>query len=110
MEDEACRLCLSTEIHRLYQPLLDQEDIEHLKASLALVTDSSDITFHPAYICDQCENVTKRLKKVALKNEKLVIKYQDQILRNGLKNALETARTDRFEERNDNIALYPSGL
>ena len=48
MENEACRLCLSTEIHRLYQPLLDQEDIEHLKASLALVTDLSDITIQPA--------------------------------------------------------------
>jgi hypothetical protein len=110
MENEACRLCLSTEIHRLYQPLLDQEDIEHLKASLALATDLSDITIQPAYICDECDNVTKRfikLKKVALKNEKLLINYQDQIVKNGLKNTLETARADCFEERNDNIAFDP---
>ena len=105
VENEACRLCLSTEIHRLYQPLLDHEDIEHLKASLTLVTDLSDITIQPAYICDECDNVTKRfikLKKVALKNEKFLINYQDQVVSNGLKNAIETAKTNCFEERNEN--------
>ena len=68
-ESEACRLCSSTEIHRLYQPLLDQEDIEHLKASLALATDLSDISIQPAYICDQCDNVTQRFIKLKNVNQ-----------------------------------------
>jgi len=93
-EGDACRVCLSTELQRSYYPLLELEDLDLLQASLALVTDLSDSSIKPACICSECDDIIKRflkLKKDALENEILVVKYQQQIIRSGLKHAIEKA-------------------
>ena len=97
MDNKGCRLCLSTEDKRSFYPLVNNEFFQHLKASLALMTDLGDTTIQPSFICDECDDLTKRfinLKKLALENETILIKYQQQILETGLKNAIEIAKAD----------------
>ena len=87
-DSEACRLCLSTEMHRSYSLLLHNDNLEHLQAVLALQTDLNDNSIKPTHICDDCDTVIKRflkLRKVASENELFLIKYQQQILTKGLK-------------------------
>merc|ERR1712142_1178022 len=92
----ACRLCLSFEGKRSFYPLLDQESFEDLKFSLDLITDLCDENVHPRMICDSCSDITQqfiKLKKLALENERLILKYQKQIQKHGVKYALENNTT-----------------
>eukprot|EP00092_Neocalanus_flemingeri_P039646 GFUD01043178.1.p1 GENE.GFUD01043178.1~~GFUD01043178.1.p1 ORF type:complete len:464 (+),score=96.46 GFUD01043178.1:115-1506(+) len=109
-QNETCRLCLSSDMYKSYYSLKDHEDIEHLKASLSLESDLSDISAHPSHICDDCNNVTKsfvKLKKLALEHEAFLIRYKQQIQKIGITAALEIARLDIPEGNSD---YHPDNL
>jgi len=106
-KSESCRICLSTELHKSYSLLLDHEDIGQLQISLTLLTDLSDSSIKPAHICDDCHTVTKRfmkLRRAALENEMLVIKYQKEILTSGLKVVKDNIESIDLQADNNCIA------
>jgi len=99
-EVEACRFCLTTDVTRYYYPLLDIEDMPLLQDSLALVTNLNDSSIKPKFFCEDCDNIIKRflkLKKEALDNEKLLMKYQKEIVQSGLRKVLEQSKLDGIE-------------
>ena len=112
-DSEACRLCLSTEMHRSYSFLLHNNNLEHLQAILALQTDLNDNSIKPTHICDDCDTVIKRflkLKKVASENELFLIKYQQQILTKGLKAVKEIQERKSFEFANEDLNIFLPGI
>lgn len=103
----SCRICLSSDIQDLpftsYTPLTsDHNRSEHIGLLLELQTRLNDLSLYPQFICSICSdkiNDFLELKEKAQENERIILKYQAEIEKQGVKFVL-----NKIEGESSNIA------